>query len=414
MASDLKKFVNARFIRTVDLGLLTRVFERHGLALTDISSATLFGDPDSTRLHTDLLAFLARSDEVCPDALVSDLHRIAELGTAEGLEILLQEAGRSQVRVVTCSGAEERDEDPKHVALRMFLDHPDVFNAASDMATYRSRTSLSEFVGEEEGVEAVVDETSMPAFEQAAGALFAADLRGNYCRVGTYEDGDEVVLIVTYGAYYSTHPVLTKDHREEIPSFRMLEQAVLAYDASRGLLKVGGVSQSRRVDMADLFATHFLKKPEFFAAEDAQNLYTLESIERAGFDFVFEHRYDPTIARVRITEIGVDAVQVDPSTGKQKVAYSLILRDKADRSLARLGPHLLGERLGLMWKISHIGIKVHFRTEGARDRVVPVKIKPPRAAIFKRQAYEARIMTLLRKNGLLHDRNAASASVAAE
>ena len=50
--------------------------------------------------------------------------------------------------------ADEAKQDPKHVALRLFLDHPGVFDAAADMLSYTTLSSFSEFAGIEEGVDA--------------------------------------------------------------------------------------------------------------------------------------------------------------------------------------------------------------------------------------------------------------------
>ena len=37
----------------------------------------------------------------------------------------------------------ETKQDPKHVALRLFLDHPDVFDAAADMLSYTTLSSAT-------------------------------------------------------------------------------------------------------------------------------------------------------------------------------------------------------------------------------------------------------------------------------
>lgn len=415
MAKNLKKFVNPKFTRTVDLGLLSRLFERHRDTLRGFDLGVFnqeAADGDARRAVQD---FFAGPEENYPEGLVADLHRIAELGNAAGLEIILQQAARLGVRL--SAKAEENEyetqQEPKQIALRVFLDHPDVFDAASDMMALMARTSLAEFIGRDEGVDAVMDERTKAEFEAATASMFEQDMRSKYCRVGWYDDSDELVLIIAHGSPITTTPIVQRDE-ERVISFRAAEHAVLSYNSTTGLLKIGGVAKARRADLAELFADKILGKPKFFAGDDAQNLYTLDPVQRAGFGFAFNHDFDPGIQRVQITEVQVDRVGADPKTGETRTFYSYVARDGRDNALVRLGEMMRGARLGSDWRLNHIVIRVHFATGGKSAKKVTVKLKPPAHAMFKRQQFEGRIMTLLRRNGLLNDRDAAQAAVAAE
>ncbi len=415
MAKNLKKFVNPKFTRTVDLGLLSRLFERHRDALRGFDLGAFnqeAADGDARRAVQD---FFAGPEENYPEGLVADLHRIAELGNAAGLEIILQQAARLGVRL--SANAEENEhetqQEPKQIALRVFLDHPDVFDAASDMMALVARTSLAEFIGRDEGVDAVMDERTKAEFEAATASMFEQDMRSKYCRVGWYDDSDELVLVIAHGSPITTTPIVQRDE-ERVISFRAAEHAVLSYNSTAGLLKIGGVAKARRADLAELFADKILGKPKFFAGDDAQNLYTLDPVQRAGFGFAFNHDFDPGIQRVQITEVQVDRVGADPKTGETRTFYSYVARDGRDNALVRLGEMMRGARLGSDWRLNHIVIRVHFATGGKSAKKVTVKLKPPAHAMFKRQQFEGRIMTLLRRNGLLNDRDAAQAAVAAE
>lgn len=415
MAKNLKKFVNPKFTRTVDLGLLSRLLERHRDALRGFDLGVFSqeaADGDARRAVQD---FFAGPEENYPEGLVADLHRIAELGNAAGLEIILQQAARLGVRL--SANAEENEhethQEPKQIALRVFLDHPDVFDAASDMMALMARTSLAEFIGRDEGVDAVMDERTKAEFEAATASMFEQDMRSKYCRVGWYDDSDELVLVIAHGSPITTTPIVQRDE-ERVISFRAAEHAVLSYNSTTGLLKIGGVAKARRADLAELFADKILGKPEFFAGDDAQNLYSLDPVQRAGFGFAFNHDFDPGIQRIQITEVQVDRVGADPKTGETRTFYSYVARDGRDNALARLGEMMRGARLGSDWCLNHIVIRVHFATGGKSAKKVTVKLKPPAHAMFKRQQFEGRIMTLLRRNGLLNDRDTAQAAVAAE
>ena len=151
MAKNLKKFVNPRFLKTVDLSLLRRLFDRHSGQLQGLDVGLLDRDPD--RARQALLDFFAGPEQNYPLGLVADLHRIAEVGTRAGMDMLLERARAMNVMLLPAqdAAAVEHRIEPKQLALRAFLDHPTVFNAASDLTALMRLTSLAEFAGLDEG-----------------------------------------------------------------------------------------------------------------------------------------------------------------------------------------------------------------------------------------------------------------------
>jgi hypothetical protein len=89
-------------------------------------------------------------------------------------------------------------------------------------------------------------------------------------------------------------------------------------------------------------------------------------------------------------------------------------RDGFDNALIGLADAMRGEPFGNDWRLNHVDIRVHFDVPGSRPVKVTVKVKPPASAIFKRHRFEDRILTLLRRNGLVHDHFAHRAAIAAE
>ena len=308
MSNNLRKFVSPKFTRTIDPELIVRLFERHRHLLGTFDLHALRGDASAAR--DALEAFFAGPEEHCPEGLVADLHRIAELGTAQGLRLLLAQAARLRIVIApeTHAGDADRRMDPKHVALRAFLDHPKVFDAASDMLALTARSSLAEFAGLHEGVLPDMSDGARAAFEAAAAKMFEADHCGRYCRVGWYDDADTVNLVLTHGSIVRTAAILRGDE-ERLVSYRAAENAVLSYSAATGRIKVGGGTRLRRSALSELFADKMLGRSGFFAGPDAQNLYTLAPIERTGCGFAFQHGFDPAIRKVRIVE--AQAVLID-------------------------------------------------------------------------------------------------------
>jgi hypothetical protein len=413
MPKNLKKFVNPKFTRTIGLQPMRRLLERHRAALCGLDLAVFETDPGAARAA--LQEFLAGPEENYPEGLVADLHRIAELGDANGLRLLLDVAARLCLPIAPERDADggEACQDPKHVALRVFLDFPLVFETASDMLAMAARTSLAEYVGTEEGVEAELSDDSKKAFEAAATRIFEADHRGCYCRVGWYNDADEVNLVITHGSLVRTTPVVDGG-AERVISYRAAEHAVLSYSATAGRLKIGGVAKARRAEVAEVFASTMLNRPGLFAAQDAQNLYTLAPIERVGRGFRFNHAFDPGIREVQIVAAQADLMGANRRTGQPRVLRSVSSRDGFENALVGLFDAMRGEPFGSEWRLNHVDIRVHFDVLGSRPAKVTVKVKPPASAIFKRHRFEDRIMTLLRRNGLVHDRFAHHAAIAAE
>lgn len=413
MAKDLKRFVNPKFIRTVDPGRIARLLERHETVARGLDLAALRGDPELAREM--LRAFFTFGDESCSEGLIADLHRIAELGNADGLRLLLDQAAGLgvEIRPERDPDGGERRQDPKHVALCVFLDHPAVFDAASDMLALTARSSVAEFAGLLEGVEADLSDGPKAAFEAAAARMFEADHRGRHCRVGWYEDADTVNLVVTHGSIVRTTPILQGED-ERVISYRAAENAVLSYCPATARMKISGGTPLRRSALAELFAEKMLGRSGFFAGPDAQNLYTLAPIERVGCGFAFTHAFDPAIRRVRIVEVQADQLSLDRFTGKVRLISTSVARDSGGAALDRLAETMRSRSFAPEWRLRHIVIRVNVDAGSGRPGQVTVRIKPPASASFSRNRYEGRIVTLLQRNGLVHDRYAYGAVIAAE
>ena len=110
----------------------------------------------------------------------------------------------------------------------------------------------------------------------------------------------------------------------------------------------------------------------------------------------------------------MDRIGVDPRSGKTRTMWSHTVRDSRDNALARMGETTRGISFGSDWKINHIIIGVDIDVGEKRPVRVTIKLKPPSLAVFKRHRFEARIMTLLLRNGFVHDREPDRAAAAAE
>ena len=409
MPKNLKKFVNPSFVQTIDLALMGHLLRRHreGIRGFDLSA----GDGEEKQARQALLAFFAGPEENYSEGLIADLHRIAELGDRNGLEILLRRADAAGVVLIPADETEGEGLhlNPKHVALRAFLEHPRVFDAASDILALAARQWLGEFAGLEEGIEAELTEASRTAFEKAMAKLLKADLMGSYCRVGWYGDEDEVNVVMTHGTIVTTTQVI-KDGAEQVISFRGADHTVLGYQAETGRLKIGGAAKAQRAPIAGVFARTMLGRPDFFAGADSQRLYTLEPIEKQGCAFTLDHAFDPGIRRAAIVEVQIEKIESGEGAGP----WTLTVRDRWN-ALARMAQ--LTTFIGFggdRYRISHIVIALGFDIGASRLARLTVKLKPPGSAVFRRQRFEGRVLDLLRRNGLCRERGSAASAVAAQ
>lgn len=410
MAKTLKPFMIPRFVRCIDLDLMGRLLERHAAALTGFDLAVLADPEDAAR--TALEALLAGAGAAHPDGLAADIHRIAALGDAAGWRIIREQAARLGVAIAP--EPEPRRQDPRNGALRTFLDHPAVFDAAADMLALAQFASLGEFVGEEAGVVATLTEEARATFAQRVAQFCEADDLGSYCRLGWYGDGEALRIVATHGSLVRTTPIVD-GATERVISYRKAQHVVIAYAAATGRLEIGGAPKACRSSIAELFAASLLERPGFFAAADAQDLYTLAPIERAGGGFAFRHGFDPIIRRVRIVEARADRVGGDATTAGRRIRTDALVARAASGSAVERLEAMMGERrLGEAWRLRHVVIRVEIDGAGARPSGVTVKIRPPATAAFRRDRFDDRIMTLLHRNGIIHDRYTDRAAIAAE
>jgi len=404
MAGNLKKFVNPRFIKTIDMELMKALLARHEGKFTDFCPDRL--EQKDEKAREVLGDLLSGAEDTYPEGLRADLHRIAELGNSKGLEIIQAQAARQQIDLFPemqtgDEDAPNRAHDPKHIAVRVFLEHPDLFDIAADYLAMMTADRLYEFAGRRRGVGADLTEAKVEEFRMQVAELFKGAFLGDFCRVGDYVDGDEINLVISHGSLVSTMPIV-EGEEERVISIRAVSHAVLRYSDNTGVLRLARLRKAHRDDIAELFASIMLERPGFFEGDDAQDLYTLEPVERAGSGFAFDHRYDPEIDRILVIEAAAD-LMVPGRNGYPRVARTMRSRDLSGQALQHF--HDTSVAFGGSWQLGELVFRVFFRADGKRQPQVTVKIRPPGVVQFRRTQHEERIMKLIERNGLLNDRD---------
>lgn len=400
MAGNLKKFVNPRFVKTIDPKLMRQLFERHFTGET----APIDFENEGADVRDALAEYFGQPVNNWSEGLIADLHRIAELGTSHGLYTILSAARRQRITLFEGTVEDKTDDaptahDPKHVALHIYLHHHELFEVAADQMALRAPTAMAEFRGPDRDVPADFTEEASAAFQIAAAALFTQDLQGGYCRLAPYDEDEEFNLVLSHGAPVKTTPVVSGD-REEIITVRAVKYAALRYDATEGKLLIGGVLKSQQAELAELFAAHVLGQPGFFAGDHARDLYSLDAITEVGPDFAFTHFHDDTIHSVTIVSAVADLFDWDDEAQASRHLRSWVTKD-SNGALRNFTASEVDFRQG--WRLGEITFRVFFNVGKKKPAQSTVRLKPPGTLAFRRTRFEKSIHILIARNGLEKD-----------
>lgn len=398
MAGNLRKFVNPKFLRTIELKLMRRLLERSASTMKGFDLSVLDGDEEAAR--DALQTFFQGSEKTHSPKLREDLHRIAELGDARGLELILEQAKRQQVDLFPDLKTPDdkgptKAHDPKHVALRVFLEHPTLFDTASDLMAMTTADRLEPFYGSKRGVPADLSEEKIAAFAAAAAELFTEELYGDFRRIGAYDEDDEIVLVVSHGGIVSTMEVVD-GATPKVIDVRPIEHPVLRYSENSGLLRLARVRKSLQPALAEKFAKEILGKPGFFADAPSRDVYTLEPVEKAGLSFAFSNFGDLGIEKVDIVEVAADFMVPGKKDGSLRIGRTLRSRNVSGGALAGLMGTPVDFKTG--WRIGELVFRATFASDRPRKPQVTVKLRPPRVLQFRRNQNEARIEALIERN----------------
>lgn len=408
MSKNLKKFVNPKFIKTVDLGLMKRLLARHEGQLAGFPLSLFASEEHAEAAREALDGLLSGPEDTYPEGVRADLHRIADLASASGVEFIRVAAARWRLDLFPELKTPDADapnvaHDPKNFAIRVFLDEPALFEAAADQMALMTADRLYEFAGRERGIAVDLTAEKVGKFRTALTAVFLGAFHGDYCRVGDYVDGDEINLVIAHGSLVATMPIVD-GVQERVISVREITHAVLRFSENTGILRTARIQKSLQPEIIKLFATIILERPDFFDDADARELYTLDPVQRAGFDFQFDHRFAPEIDEVQIIEAAADLIAAGKK-GYPRVVRTLRSRDVTGGDALRHLRHTPVDFSG-DWRLAEILIRVLFKSkDGKRQPQVTVTIRPPQVVRFRRTKFEETVEWLIERNGLLCERD---------
>lgn len=271
-----------RAIRLFPSHALQRLVLRHAAACETrgLDLAGVEGEDDGT-----VTEWLVQCAGVLPAALSDDLERIDELTTDGGAALLMEAGARSGVDVCALGL------DPLEVAVRAFLDHREVFEAAYARQLVAALKGTTEFLGRARRDPGRPEMTHIHVLEAQLGQHFEARARSAHCRVSMGRDGARLVFTVAHGALVRADEALdgaatvVRDsaapvYLTERPlRYRPQRRDVVIYDTEAGQLRI------RAGDAASLhayrrnFGTLLHRDADWFGTEP---IVSLEPLVRLG------------------------------------------------------------------------------------------------------------------------------------
>lgn len=407
MARNITRFADRTFFHTVNLDLLERLLAQCGVAADDLP-------PERADGADALFEIFFKADEGSLD-LHEALYSIMRLDNHNGMSLMIDLAAESEVQIEASvqgeAGGDPPPVTPRHLALKAYLDHRDIFDTALDLMAFVLPRAPLEWQGLEENVRPTPnDEDGRKEFRKAVSQYFESRYRGEFCDVKWFDEPDELDILLVHGKHLQT---ILREHmgKEKPLTFHELRTATLRYNAVMGSLKVTGEDDRDKAKLKELFAIHVLERPKFFDHADSQNLYTLEPVARAGSGFRLRRGADETLIQWGIREIQFDEGERWQGRRKRRPRWGQTVWHVSN-AVAHLGDSMPD----LDWRavrFTYMKIWLEFLLDG-RKRPALVTLKPPGILRGPQGKLEPHILEFLRHNGLSRPRRPLAAAAAAD
>lgn len=411
MKKSIKKFVSREFVKTVDLELLRRLIDKFDAA-EQLGWENL---PEEDRERREAIYELFRgADETFPKKLLDALHRIMMLSNPTGVRLLHERAEAAGIKLIPDEELEDENDGrhltPRHIALRAFLDHQEIFDQTRKVAAFFFGSKILEFHGTPDTPSRHDSAEAREAFQKAASAYFSERYQGRYCRISWYDEGEEIRIMVAHG-HNATMANVEEDGEEQTRAWREIGEDSIRYHAPSGWAGVMARTLGDQRQLAALFAEHMLGDADFFKKRENEQLYTLRPVQEQGGDFRFQYDWDERVQDVQIRQIVIDDGEYVLDGRRHHSPWTHTCKDNHDAiaQLLEFAPDLdLSE-------VRIVSMKLVFRFD-INGEVFPVAvtIRPPHTATISDRTLEDAIMEHLTRNGIRLPRQADTAAIAAE
>jgi len=273
----------------------------------------------------------------------------------------------------------------ERVAMHLFLENPNAFQAAYDWYLYRtSANSMTHYQFVD--VSASFDEDRVEAFRAAVEAFYSDQAKGQMCQVRDYKDGDEHFLMVARGDYLHTQPVW-KNGAIETSVYRPAKEDVLRFSEVNSILslKLSSRSNDQRRHYVETFGKCILGLSEVPDEVCESTTVSLEPIRTGNFSFW-----------------GNDQIEwvclINAELEFKDIGATVIVR--SGNVMETVHNHLKDLKLGkAQLKYAKLIFKLNYK--GAPSRAIPVEIRPPQRSVISKRIYAQIIEAYLREYKVL-------------
>ncbi len=176
-----------------------------------------------------------------------------------------------------------QNELPQALAMRLFLDYPDAFDYAwGRFCVYGSSSKISRHNIPCKGLE--VDAQKLKAFEDEVRRYFSDLAKGQECRVRSYDEGDQVFVLVAHGSYFRTI-ARWEGGAIKIDSFRPASEDILMYEKKSCQLCIQTPLSKDREQYIRSFTNAIIGDPSLANSPERDKVYTLDPILDGSFDW---------------------------------------------------------------------------------------------------------------------------------
>jgi len=263
------------------------------------------------------------------------------------------------------------------VALNLFLDHPRVFEFAWAIYSYTaSYANISQHWLQRHY--ARTGHETAANLEAELQSYFAAQGRGDECRLHVYDEPDELVISVLPGSQLRTIACLV-GHEVTVNQFRPACEDVLIYDKPRALLSVKVSTPRDREYYVHCFARLILGDEALADHPERDQVYTLQPLQTDGLRWATDGKV-----------IGLEMVKGTMKPHEPGHPVLIVEGDRRDWLEPSRGQLVEAE---LRFTI----------TEDGREKKVTFNIHPPCITDLVKKRYADEISDYLREKGCCSD-----------
>lgn len=234
-----------------------------------------------------------------------DLESVNDVASHHGMPCLVDAAGRWNV---DC-----RDMTAHDLAMTLFLDYPDAFNAAHDWWRIDHFQGYTDFRGLNP-LEIEDPDKGRPQLEAAFSAFLDSQQKGVNIHVDVYKDTNKLAYVVCHEDYVK--PVERfKAKRLVVEKERPVFYATMVYYPQLGKLKVKAAKHELVEFSRDSFAEHIIGRKDFFHHPDVHLIYDLDRFKRS---WRFETDPADPIEWVRVAAVRFQPVPTEKDTVEVK------------------------------------------------------------------------------------------------